>query len=454
MVLPCYNRFEFKNFLKLKLSPYQVLVLSFMLLIILGSLLLSTPWATATGQRVPFIDALFTATSAVCVTGLVVVDTGTYWSVFGQCVIILLIQCGGLGIMTMATLMMLLIGKKIHFRERLLMQEALKQLSVSGVVRLTLYIIKLTLFIEMVAGTILAFRWYKDLGWQGVYYGYWHSVSAFCNAGFDLFGGFRSLTGYADDITVNLVITMLIILGGIGFTVIADIWQNRNFKKLSLHSKVVLVTTAFLIVFGMFGICLLEWENPATLGALSLKGKLLAGYFQSVTPRTAGYNTLDIGMLQNATLFFIIGLMFVGASPGSTGGGVKTTTAGVLIMAIWTLVRGKQDVEIFGRRLSPTLVYKAFTIWFIASSLVIFVTMMMSISEKAPFLNILFEVVSAFGTVGLSTGITPTLTISGKCWLILTMFAGRVGPVTLALALALRQQRAMVQYPEGKIIVG
>ncbi|MBP2650970.1 MAG: potassium uptake protein, TrkH family [Firmicutes bacterium] len=439
---------------KVRFTPYQIVVMGFLGLILLGTALLSLPWASVSGERVALIDALFTATSAVCVTGLVVVDTGTYWSLFGQIVIIGLIQAGGLGIMTMATLMMIIIGKKIYFKERLIMQEALSQLSVAGVVRLTLYIIKLTLGIELIAGTILAVRWYGDFGWSGVYFGYWHAISAFCNAGFDLFGQCRSLTGYVDDVVVNVVISGLIILGGIGFTVIADVWEKRSFTKLSLHSKVVLAMSAFLVFFGMTVICLLEWDNALTLGPLSLKGKLLAGYFQSVSARTAGYNSVDIGTLSSATLFFIIGLMFVGASPGSTGGGVKTTTAGVLLTAIWTLIRGKQDVEIFGRRLSPTLVYKAFTIWFIASCLIIFVTMMMSINEKVPFLNIMFEVVSAFGTVGLSTGVTPTLTVSGKAWLILTMFAGRVGPVTMALALAMRQRRAMVQYPEGKIIVG
>ncbi|MBP2655503.1 MAG: potassium uptake protein, TrkH family [Firmicutes bacterium] len=454
MSLLSHSTDVFLNKTKFKFTPYQVLVFGFFALILVGALMLTTTWASASGERIAFIDALFTATSAVCVTGLVVVDTGTTWSTFGQIIIIGLIQVGGLGIMTMATLMMLLTGKKIHFRERLIMQEALNQLTVSGVVRLTRYIIKATLIIEFVAGTILAYHWYHRFGLEGIYYGYWHAISSFCNAGFDLFGGYHSITGYVDDITVNAVISILIILGGVGFTVIADVLEKRSLSKLSLHSKVVLVMSGFLIIFGMAVICLLEWDNPGTLGELSLKGKLLAGYFQSVSARTAGYNSIDIGAMQGATLFFIIGLMFIGASPGSTGGGIKTTTAGVLVLAIWSLVRGNQDVEIFGRRLSQHLVYKAFAIWFIALFLVIFVTMMMSISEKAPFLNIMFDVVSAFGTVGLTTGITPTLTVSGKIWLILTMFAGRVGPVTLALAFALKQRRKMVQYPQGKVIVG
>ena len=437
-----------------KLTPYQILAAGFAGLIIVGAALLATPLASATGEPLHFIDALFTATSAVCVTGLVVADTGTRFSLFGQMVIVLLIQAGGLGIMTMATLMALLMGKKINLRERLIIQEAMNQLTVAGVVRLTRYIIKVTLLIEFIAGTILAVRFFQDYGLKGIYFGYWHAVSSFCNAGFDLFGEYRSLTGYVDDLTVNLVITTLIILGGIGFSVMADVWENRRFRDYSLHSKLVLTVTAFLITFGAVVIFAFEQDNPATLGPLSWDGKILASYFQSVTSRTAGYNTLPIGEMGNAALFFIVILMFIGASPGSTGGGVKTTTAGLLAAAIWALIRGREDVEIFERSLSRTIIYKAFALVFIAALLVIVVTMILCVSESAPFLSILFEVVSAFGTVGLSTGITPDLSVTGKLWIILTMFAGRVGPITVALALDLRQRKAMVKYPEGKVIIG
>ncbi|MBP2626089.1 MAG: potassium uptake protein, TrkH family [Firmicutes bacterium] len=453
MVLPN----GFSNLLDIsewKLTPYQILVLGFAGLILCGALLLMMPMASVAGQSLSFIDALFTSTSAVCVTGLIVVDTGTYFSLFGQLVIILLIQAGGLGIMTMATLMALVMRRKIQLRERLIMQEALNQLTVSGIVRLTQYIILITLLIEFIGGTILAIRWYSELGIQGIYFGYWHAVSSFCNAGFDLFGNFSSLTRYVEDIIVNLTITSLIILGGIGFSVMFDVWDNRQWRKLRLHTKLVLTTTSTLLVFGTLVILLLEMNNPNTLGPLTWQGKFLASYFQSVTPRTAGYNTVDIGKLQDATVFFMVILMFIGASPASTGGGIKTSTIGVLIAAVWTLISGKHDVEVFKRRISQELVYKAFSIFFIAAILVIFVTMMMSITEKASFLQILFEVVSAFGTVGLTTGITPDLTEYGKMWIIVTMFAGRVGPVTLALALALRTRKGMMHYPEGKISIG
>ncbi|EIW17679.1 MULTISPECIES: TrkH family potassium uptake protein [Pelosinus] len=435
-----------------KLTPYQILALGFAGLIVAGALLLMTPVASTTGQGLSFIDALFTATSAVCVTGLVVVDTGTYFSIFGQMVIIVLIQAGALGIMTMATLMALIMRRKIQLRERLIMQEALNHMTVSGVVRLTQYIIFATFLLEFIGGTILAIHWYSDLGSTGIYYGYWHAVSAFCNAGFDLFGS--SLTSYVDDVTVNLTVTSLIILGGLGFTVIFDVWNNRRWKKLSLHTKLVLITTFVLLIFGTVVILLLEMNNPNILGELSWKGKILASYFQSVAPRTAGYNTVDIGKMQDATLFFTIILMFIGASPASTGGGVKTTTLGVMIAAIWALITGKHDAEIFRRRINQNIIYKAFTVFFIAATLVIIVTMMMSISEEFSFLRILFEVVSAFGTVGLSTGITSSLTVHGKLWLIITMFAGRIGPVTFVLALALRSRKGAIHYPEGKINIG
>ena len=436
------------------MTPYQILVLGFAGLILMGALLLMTPQASATGQSLSFVNALFTATSAVCVTGLVVVDTGTYFSLFGQLVIIVLIQAGGLGIMTMATLMALVMRRKIQLRERLIMQEALNQMTVSGVVRLTQYIILLTFFIEFIGGSILALRWYPEFGAEGIYFGYWHAISSFCNAGFDLFGNYIGLTNYVDDITVNLTVTTLIILGGIGFTVMFDLWHNRRWSKFSMHTKLVITTTSVLLAFGTVIIFLLEINNPSTLGPLSWSGKVLGSYFQSVTTRTAGYNTLGIGNLQDATIFFMIILMFIGASPSSTGGGVKTTTIGVLIAAVWALIRGKHDVEMFKRRIPQQVVYKAFSIFFIAATVVIFVTMMMSITENASFLKIMFEVVSAFGTVGLSTGITTSLTDYGKVWLIATMFAGRVGPVTLALALALRTRKGVVQYPEGKIIIG
>ena len=441
-----------------RLTPYQVLALGFAGLILSGAFLLTFPISTQSGEGTPFIDALFTATSAVCVTGLVVVDTGTYYSYFGQTVIILLIQAGGLGIMAMSTLFALLIGKRIRLKERLLMQEALNQLTVSGVVRLTIYIFRITLVIEFIGGTILALRWYPDMGTKAIYYGYWHAVSSFCNAGFDLFGPitgkFSSITSYVDDITINLTIAGLIILGGIGFAVMYDLWSSRSLVKLSMHSKIVLITTGVLIVVGAISIFVFEHSNPATLGPLSAKGKILGSFFQSVTPRTAGYNTIDIGKMYDGSLLLMVILMFIGASPSSTGGGIKTSTFAVLVLATWALIRGRNDAECFGRRIPKEIIYKAFSVMFISFTLIVIVTMALTITEQAQFMQVLFEVTSAFGTVGLTTGITPSLSAPGKLWLILTMFAGRVGPITLALAIAMRARKAHIQYPEGKIMIG
>lgn len=439
---------------KSRLSPYQVLVAGFAGLILVGAVLLTTPWASQPGAGTGFLDALFTATSAVCVTGLVVVDTGTHYSLFGQLVIIALIQFGGLGVMTISTLLAVMMGKKIHLRERLLLQEATNQLELSGVVRLVLYIVKITLLIEFIGGTILAIRWYLDYGAKGIFYGYWHGVSAFCNAGFDLFGGFVSLTKYVDDITVVLTVACLIIIGGIGFTVIADVWNTRTFSRLALHSKLAITVSGFLILVGMIVVLAFESVDKAVLSGLPVCTKMLAGFFQSVTARTAGFNTVDIGGLREGTLLVIIILMYIGASPSSTGGGIKTTTAGVIALAVHSFILGKKDTEVFHRHISNTAIAKAVAVAVASAGLIVIVTLAMTFTEQAPLINILFEVTSAFGTVGLSTGITPNLSPTGKFLIILTMFAGRVGTLTLVLSLALARRNGTVHYPEGKVIIG
>ncbi|PKM42335.1 MAG: Trk family potassium uptake protein [Firmicutes bacterium HGW-Firmicutes-8] len=438
-----------------KLTPAQTLVLGFAAVILVGSILLMLPVSGSSGKPTNFVDALFTSTSAVCVTGLVVVDTGTYYSVFGQIVIMLLIQVGGLGFMTTATLFALLMGKRINLRERLIMQEALNQLTMEGVVRLAKLILGITFLIEGAAALILGLRWSADLGLaKGFYFGLFHSIAAFNNAGFDLFGSFRSLTGYTTDITVNIVITSLIIVGGIGFSVIVDTYTRKKWRKLLLHTKIVLSTTAILLLLGMIGVFFLEYSNTKTLAHLSLPAKLLASWFQSVTPRTAGFNTLDIAGMRSATQFLILILMFIGASPGSTGGGIKTTTFGTLVSAVLTMVRGKQDVELFERRLPKEIVYRSLTITTAALALVIIVTMFLTITESADFLAVLFETTSAFATVGLTTGITAKLSTLGKLAITLTMFAGRVGPLTVAFAVAQKQQKVIYRLAEEKIMVG
>lgn len=438
-------------------TPAQILVAGFAGLIILGTILLTLPISSRSGQWTPFIDAFFTATSATCVTGLVVVDTGTYYSVFGQMVILGLIQMGGLGIMTMTTIFALIVGKKINLKERLIMREALNSMNLEGVVRLTRSIIGMTLLIEGLGAVILAVRFSYDVGWRkGIYFGFFHSVSAFCNAGFDLFGSvygkFTSMTHYVNDPVVSLTVPVLFILGGLGFIVIGDVARNRRFSRLSLHSKIALILTLSLITSAMVLFWLFESRN--TIEDLGLMGSVLAAFFQSVTPRTAGFNTLDIAALTQATQFLIIILMFIGACPGGTGGGIKTTTFGALVMGAWSIVTGRTDAEVFGRRLPSDAILKSLAITLWAATLVIFITMTLTFTEQANFLMILFETVSAFGTVGLSMGLTTHLSDFGKVLIVLTMFAGRVGPLTVMLAIWQRQQVKKYRYPEERLIVG
>lgn len=435
-------------------STYQVIAITFFALISIGTLLLMLPVSTTSGHGLSFVDAFFMSTSAVCVTGLTVVDTGIELSLFGQLVLIFLIQCGGLGLMTFATVFFIVFGKKINYPERILMRDALNQGNVAGIVKLTLNLFKLSLLIEFIAGTILAYRFFQDYGIKGIYFGYWHAISAFCNAGFDLFGHFQSIVPYNEDWVVNIILTTLIIFGGLGFTVLLDVFSRKRFNEYFFHSKIVILSSLFFIISGTFLIFFLEQNNAATLGKLSFEGKFLASYFQSVSPRTAGFNSIDLTALNPETIFFIILLMFIGASPASTGGGIKTTTFVLVIISTWVLIRGKADTVIFGRRINNATIHKAFVITAISSIIVAFGVFVITILETQPFLYILFETVSAFATVGLSAGITGELCDASKIILSLIMFAGRVGPLTLALALAMREPRGSIRYPEENIIIG
>jgi trk system potassium uptake protein TrkH len=441
-----------------KLKPVQVLVLGFAGIILLGTFLLMLPFSSHSGHPVRFIDALFTSTSAVCVTGLVVVDTGTFWSFWGQLFILLLIQVGGLGFMTMATSVAILLGKKIGLKNRLIMQEALNQFSIAGVIRLTKYVILTTLFIEGIGAMLLSIRFIPKFGpAKGIFYAIFHSVSAFCNAGFDIMGNGVSLTQYVEDPLVNLVIVALVIIGGLGFAVITDILRMQRLRKFSLHSKLVFLMTAGLIGLGFFMVLLLEYNNPATLGGLSFKGKLLAALFHAVTPRTAGFNTLDMASLRLPTILITLIFMFIGGSPGSTAGGIKTTTFGMIILKVIAVVRGDDDVEFAHRRIAKEIINRALAIVFIAVFLVSMVVLLLSITEvHMTFQEIIFEAISAFGTVGLSLGITSKLTFAGKIIISCAMFFGRLGPLTIVLAISNRHNnyKKLIRYPEGKIIVG
>ncbi|MDF2856738.1 MAG: V-type sodium synthase subunit [Neobacillus sp.] len=437
-------------------DPPRILVLGFSLIIFIGTVLLTLPSATIDGQGLPIMNAIFTATSATCVTGLVVVDTGTTFTIFGQLVILSMIQVGGLGFMTFATLFALILGKRITLRERIVLQESLNILSLDGIVKLVKQIFLFTIVIELMGAMMLSTRFSLDMSLgRAIYFGIFHSISNFNNAGFDLMGEYKSLTNYVADPAVSLTISSLIILGGLGFIVMNELFVYRQVKRLSMHTKVVLLTSAILLIIGTIGILVFEFSNDKTLKPLSLIGKVLSSFFQSVSSRTAGANSLAISELNQSSQFLIVFLMFIGASPGSTGGGIKTTTFTTLIGAVWSQIRGKQDVVFFRQRIEYEIIYKAITVTFSGLFLVVLTTMLLTITEQGKdFLMLLFEATSAFATVGLSMGVTPDLTPIGKTIIIVAMFAGRVGPLTVAYAVTVRKNADVFKYPKGKIMIG
>ncbi|WP_242975941.1 TrkH family potassium uptake protein [Desulfosporosinus sp. FKB] len=437
------------------MTPSRVLVLGFATVILCGALLLTLPIANTNGDGLSFINAVFTATSAVCVTGLVVVDTAKTFTHFGQLVILMLIQIGGLGFMTFATMFALILKRRITFRERLLLQEAFNQVSVEGIVRLAKSVIQFSFIIEAVGALILALRWSFDFGWkQALYFGVFHSISAFNNAGIDLMGDFTSFTTYVNDPIINLTIMALIILGGVGFFVLVDLQTPSH--KFKLHTKIVLEVSGILILVGAVIIFVLEFTNPETLGPLPLGSKILASFFQSVSPRTAGFNTINLAGMHHTTLLSIIVLMFIGASPGSTGGGIKTTTFVAIMVSILATYRNEPQVVLKRRSLPADVIQKAWAITTSASLLIFVMISILSLTEHADILTLLFEVTSAFGTVGLSLGITPNLSEIGKAAIILTMFIGRVGPLTLAFVLSQKRNKGIchIKYPDERIMIG
>jgi trk system potassium uptake protein len=447
---------------KRQLSPAQLLSLHILGLITLGGLALSLPVAAAPGRHVSVLDAFFTATSAVCVTGLVVVDVPRDLSLVGQVVLMLLIQAGGLGYMTISTLVMVALGRRMSMQERLTLADALNVTSMEGLLRFAWTVALLTFALEGAGALVLGLRFARDLGWaNGLWFGAFHAVSAFNNAGFALFSD--NLVRYRGDVTVNLVVTTLIIGGGLGFLVLSEVLRlrRRAGPGLSVHTKLVVGLTAALLIAGTLGILALEWTNPGTLGPLGFGEKLLAAWFQAVTPRTAGFNTISIGDMTAPALFLTIVLMFIGASPGGTGGGVKTTTFGVTVMAIWATIRNRSDVTVFRRRIAPEVIARAFAIAFIAFLGVNLVAGVLLVLEHQSLIATLYETVSAFGTVGLSMGVAGSvLSLSavfgagGKLLIMLMMFMGRVGPLTMVLALAGGGTAPRLRYPEGKVLIG
>lgn len=450
--------------MKKRLTPVQFVFISFVLVILTGAIILMLPISSRSGQFTNFVTALFTATSATCVTGLVVVDTYTYWSNFGQLVILILIQVGGLGYMTIATLFLLGFRRRIALKERFILKEGLNVPNLKRIVIFAKIVLLTTAIVEGTGAVILFFRFIKMFPFlKAVWFSIFHAVSAFCNAGFDLMGNFQSLMMFVNDLTINLVIMSLIVIGGIGFIVIRELLdffkarlEGDNLKKLSLHAKIVLSATFIIIISGFILIFLLEHSNPNTLSQLTERGKFLASMFQSITPRTAGFATVDIGKLYQTTQLIIMLLMFIGASPGGTGGGIKTSTFTVVLFLLISSYKENASVVIFGRTIPQKTIKKAIFIFGFSLFLILSSTLLILINqgEDFTFLQVLFEVVSAFGTVGLSTGITPKLSNFSRLIIIATMLIGRVGPLAVILSISTARQRALPQYPEEDIAVG
>lgn len=435
----------------IRLNPSQTLSILFFIFISLGTVMLKIPAATT--EAISWLDALFTATSAMTVTGLTVVDTGSVYTLFGQIVILLLIQVGGLGIMSFAALITIALGKKIGLSEKILIQSALNQTSIGGITKLVKNIFIYSFVIEFLAMLFLSLKWVPEYGlFKGLYYSLFHAVSAFNNAGFSIWTD--NLMGYTSDPLINTVIAGLFIVGGIGFTVLADMWSTRGFKKLSLHSKLMIVGTLALNFVAMIVIFALEYHNVDTLGSLSsLTDQLTAAFFQGTSPRTAGFNTLDIGSLEDPTITFMLLLMFIGAGSASTGGGIKLTTFIVIILAVLMFLKQKDQITIGHRAIKDLAIIKALAILSISMLFIFSALFILTVTEAQPFISLLFEVVSAFGTVGLSLGITPSLSGIGKVIIIITMFIGKLGPLTLALSLA-RRVSSKTRYPNEDVLIG
>lgn len=436
-----------------RLSSSQIIILGFAAMILLGSFLLMLPFSTQDGKGATFADAIFTATSAVCVTGLIVRDTATYWSAFGQTILITLIQIGGMGVVTVAIAISTLSGRQISLKQRSTMQEAISAHKVGGIVRLTGFIIKMTVFFELLGAVLLMPTFCREFGLgKGIWYAVFHAISAFCNAGFDLMGvktPYSSLTGFADNPAVSLTVMGLIVIGGIGFVTWEDVKTHKlHIRKYRMQSKVILMTTGLLIALPTVFFFLYEFQN-APLGE-----RILLSLFQAITPRTAGFNTADLTKISEVGTAITIALMLVGGSPGSTAGGMKTTTLAVMLSTAISVFRRKEHTHFFGRRILDETIRNAATIFMMY--LVLFLTggCIISMAEGLPLLTCLFETASAVGTVGLTLGITPGLRPVSRVILILLMFIGRVGGLTLIFSALSSKRGNTARLPQEKLTVG
>jgi len=436
-------------------SPAVLVLLSFLFVICVGTLLLMLPISTVDGESTSFLGAFFTSTSATCVTGLIVYDTGSHFTFLGQLIILFLIQIGGLGIMTISSAFAIMLGQKLSLKSENMMQSVVGESNKVNMINLVKNIVIVTLVFEFLGVLQMYLTFYKLYpNLKAIYFSIFHSVSAFCNAGFCLYED--SLVGFHANSNINFIITFLIIIGGIGFPVIADLTKNifkkRTIKRLSLHTKIVISATFFLIILGMVGFYIAEYNNE--MKDFSFSERIYASCFQSVTTRTAGFNTIDNANLAKSSSFLSIILMFIGASPGSTGGGIKTTAFIVVIVSVFAMFRGNRDVNIFKRRVSDEIIRRVMALVAISISFVAFMLFLLLLIEPFSFEKIIFEAVSAFGTVGLSRGITAFLSNYGKIIIILLMFLGRVGPLTLIYAISERSEKSTFKFVEEKISIG
>ncbi|MDD4687419.1 MAG: TrkH family potassium uptake protein [Candidatus Cloacimonetes bacterium] len=450
-----FRAFEGKLYKILTDNPPVSLMLSFAFVILVGTILLMLPEASVNKEITPFIDALFTSTSATCVTGLIVRDTGSYFSLFGQLVILVLIQIGGLGIMTVSTAFALIMGKRLTLKLENVMHNVVGDNERLDVFQLLKNIVIVTAIIEAFGAVFLFLTFSKTMqASQALYSAIFHSISGFCNAGFSLFTD--SLMGYVDNPLVNFTLTGLILLGGLGFAVMIDLYRYvfklDRVRKLTLHSKIVLLVSSLLILVGFISVYVAEYNG--LMNGFTVSKRMLSSWFQSVTARTAGFNTLDITRLSPASILVFLGLMFIGASPGSTGGGIKTTTFAVLLLSVTSMLRGRRELSMYNRKIAISNFREATSLIILSSGIIFLVVFGLFMVESFPFEKIIFEAISAFGTVGLSMGITDKLGAAGKLLITILMYIGRIGPLTLIYALSMRKREPKITYAEEKIAIG
>ena len=438
---------------KASLNPALVLTLGFLVLISVGGILLHQGFATNSGEKTRLIDSFFVAASASCVTGLSPVNTLEHWNIIGQLIIITLIQIGGLGVMSLATLIALIFRKKIGHRSRKIIKESLNVDTMEGMIKLFKYVLIFTLVVELIGAVLLSIRFIPEFGLvKGIHYSLFHSISSYCNAGFDILGD--SLYPYRADALVNITIMFLVISGGLGFMVTSELFEGKRFRDLSNHSKVVIVTTIILLIGGALGFFILENFDGGVLENESIKDSIIISFFQSTSARTAGFYSVDLSKIKDSTALLLMGLMFIGGSPGSTAGGIKTTTIAVLALSTISLIKNEREPIVFKKHLGSETIKKALAIFSISLFMLILVTFIISITDKFALIDILYEVTSALATVGASKGITAHLSIIAKVLIGFCMFLGRVGPMTMAFAFGLENKNNLIRYPEMYIGIG